>query len=50
MSVNRSDEVSLSDRYVLLLQEALTESRELRRQVATREEERRENDSKMERL
>lgn len=50
MSVNRSDEVSLSDRNVLLLQEALTESRELRRQVAIREEERRENDSKMERL
>ena len=50
MSVNRSDEVSLSDRYVRHLQEALTESRELRRQVATREEKRRENDSKMDRL
>jgi len=50
MSVNRNDEVSLSDRYVLLLQNAIKESRELRAQVATREEERQESDSKMERL
>ena len=50
MSVNRNDEVSLSDRYVLLLQSAIKESRELRAQVAMREEERQESDSKMERL
>ena len=50
MSVNRSTEVSLSDSYFLLLQEALMESHELQSQVTTREEERRENDSKMERL
>lgn len=50
MSVNRNDEVSLSDRYVLLLQNAIKENRELRAQVAMREEERQESDSKMERL
>lgn len=50
MSVNRSDAVSLSDRYVLLLQEAIKESRELRAQVTAREEERHENDAKVERL
>ena len=47
MSVNQNDEVSLSDRYVLLLQEPIYESRALRAQVAAREE---ETDSKIERL
>ena len=47
MSVNRNDEVSLSDKYVLLLQQTIKESRNLRAQVAAREE---ETDSKIERL
>ena len=47
MSVNRNDEVSLSDRYVLLLQEPIKQSGALRAQVAAREE---ETDSNVERL
>lgn len=49
-TVNQNNEVSHSDRYVQLLQEAIKESWKMNVQVATREEERQENDSKMERL
>ena len=47
MSSTRIEEVSLSDQYVLLLQETIKESRVLRTQVSQKEQ---DTDAKIERL